>query len=66
MNFSLDILSFLIGFITASVFWWLVGRARPLWKEIIQNIQKQREEAQAQHTSSVEENHRRNTLRRAQ
>ena len=66
MNFSLDVLSFIIGFITASVFWWLVGRARPLWKEIIQNIQKQREEAQAQHTSSVEENHRRNTLRRAQ
>ena len=66
MNFSVDLLSFLIGFITASLFWWLVGRAQPLWKEITQNIKRQQEEAQAQHTSSVEENHRRSTLRRAQ
>jgi NACHT domain/HEAT repeats len=66
MNFSVDLLSFLIGFVTASVFWWLAGRARPLWREITQNIKRQQEEAQAQHTSSVEENHRRITLRRAQ
>jgi HEAT repeat protein len=66
MNFSLDTLSFVIGFITASVFWWLVSRARPLWTEITQNIQAQREEAQVRRTSSVEENHRRITLRRAQ
>ena len=65
-SFSLDLLSFAIGFVTASVFWWLVGRARPLWKEITENARKQREEAQAQHTSNVEENHRRGTLRRAE
>ncbi|HEY9151314.1 MAG TPA: HEAT repeat domain-containing protein [Anaerolineales bacterium] len=65
-SFSLDALSFAIGFITASIFWWLVGRARPLWAEIRQNIQKQQEEARARQTSSVEENHRRLTLRRAQ
>jgi hypothetical protein len=65
-SFSLDLLSFAIGFVTASVFWWLVGRARPLWKEITENARKQREEAQARHTSNVEENHRRGTLRRAQ
>jgi len=65
-SFSLDALSFIIGFITASIFWWLVGRARPLWAEITQNLQKQQEESQTRHTSSVEENHRRSTLRRAQ
>ncbi len=64
--FSFDALSFVIGFITASVFWWLVGRARPLLVEISQNAKKQREEAQVRSTSSTEENHRRITLRRAQ
>ena len=65
-SFSLDLLSFAIGFVTASIFWWLVARARPLWAELSQNAKKQREEAQARRTSSVEENHRRITLRRAQ
>ena len=65
-SFSLDLLSFAIGFVTASIFWWLVGRARPLWAELSQNAKKQREDTQARRTSSVEENHRRITLRRAQ
>ncbi|MGZ6347408.1 MAG: hypothetical protein ACXWNC_07590, partial [Anaerolineales bacterium] len=64
--FSLDVFSFAIGFVTASIFWWLIGRVRPLWKEIGQNLDKQQEEAQVYRTSSVEENHRRITLQRAQ
>ena len=62
MNFSLDALSFVIGFITASVFWWLVSHARPLLAEISENAKNQREEAQTRRTSSVEENHRRITF----
>ncbi len=64
--FSLDTLSFVVGFVTASVFWWLVGRARPLWMQIRQNRARQSEEAQARRVSGVEENHRQLTLRRAQ
>lgn len=63
---SLDPLSFFVGFIVASIFWWIVTRSRPLIKEISENLKTQREEAQARRTSSVEENHRRITLRRAQ
>ncbi|MDP1548159.1 MAG: HEAT repeat domain-containing protein [Anaerolineales bacterium] len=62
----IDPLSFFIGFATASVFWFLASRARPLWNEMRANWKEQREAAQARKTSSVEENHRRNTLRRAQ
>jgi len=62
----LDIFSFLVGFLTASVFWWLGTRIRPLWSEMRANLQERREKARTQRTSSVEENHRRLTLRRAQ
>ena len=66
MSFAIDLFSFLVGLVTASVFWWLMGRARPLWRELMDNLRTQREEAQARRSSGVEENHRRITLRRAQ
>jgi HEAT repeat protein len=59
-------LAFLAGFLTATIFWWLMGRIRPLWGEIKAGWQKSREEAQARRSTGVEENHRRTTLRRAQ
>ncbi len=65
-RFAIDPFSFFVGFLTASVFWWLVTRGRPLWDELRANIKEQREVAQSRKTSSVEENHRRVTLRRAQ
>ncbi|NOT03752.1 MAG: NACHT domain-containing protein [Anaerolineales bacterium] len=65
-RFAIDPFSFFIGFITASVFWLLVSRARPLWHELRTNLKEQREVAQTRKSSSVEENHRRITLRRAQ
>ena len=65
-RFEIDPFSFFIGFIFASVFWWLVARARPMWKEMVTGFKEQREAAQARKTSTVEENHRRVTLRRAQ
>ena len=65
-NFSLQPSSFILGFVIATVFWWLLGRARPLWNDIRQNLTEQRESARVRRTSNLEENHRRTTLRRAQ
>lgn len=66
MPFSGSAFSFILGFVTASIFWWLVARARPLWGEVRENWAVRREEAKARRSSGVEENYRRNTLRRAQ
>jgi len=63
---SIDALSFFFGFIIASIFWWVVSRSRPLWNEINLNLKKRREESLVLRTSSMEETHRRITLRRAQ
>lgn len=67
MFFNLiDPLSFIAGFASATVIWFLVGRARPLIEELRQGLKEQRDQAQTRKASSVEENHRRLTLRRAQ
>ncbi|CAG1012889.1 hypothetical protein ANAEL_04538 [Anaerolineales bacterium] len=65
-RFAIDPFSFFAGFIAASIFWWLISRARPMWNEIAAGMKEQREVAKARKTSTVEENHRRITLRRAQ
>ena len=66
MQFNLELFSFVVGFITATVFWWLMVRMRPLWGELRENWRTSREEAKARRSSGVEENHRRTTFRRAQ
>jgi hypothetical protein len=66
MSFSGPAFSFILGFITATIFWWLMGRVRPLLEEIREGFRVRREEAKARRSTGVEENHRRNTLRRAQ
>jgi len=66
MRFSLEAFSFFIGFITGAVFWWLMGRMRPLWEEIRENWRTSREEAKARRSTGVEDNYRRATIRRAQ
>ncbi len=63
---SVDLFSFIFGFVAATVFWWMISRARPLWKEMMESLHARREESQARRTSNLEENHRRVTLRRAQ
>ncbi|MBL8079357.1 MAG: HEAT repeat domain-containing protein [Anaerolineales bacterium] len=64
--FGFDPFSFFAGFISASVFWWLVTRARPLWNELRSGMKEQQEVSQSRKKNTVEENHRRNTLRHAQ
>lgn len=66
IDFTLHPFSFFIGFLTATLFWFLVNRARPLWQEMRANLKVQREESRSRKTDSIEENHRRNTLKRAQ
>ncbi len=66
MQFSLQAFSFIVGFITATIFWWLMGHMRPLLGDIRENWRIGREEAKARRSTGVEENHRRTTLRRAQ
>lgn len=56
----------IVGFILGVVATILFGRARPLIKQIRENIKERRAEAKVQRTSGVELNHRRLTLRRAQ
>ncbi len=65
-RFAIDPFSFFLGFVIASFFWWLVARARPLWEEMRASLKEQREAAHTRKTTTVEENHRRITLRRAQ
>ncbi len=65
-RFFIDPFSFFAGFLAASIFWWLVARARPMWSELSANLREQREAARQRKTSAVEENYRRVTLRRAQ
>ena len=62
----IDPLSFWLGFLAASIFWWLVSKMRPLLAQLRRDIRERRETAQARTTSSVEEHHRRATLRLAQ
>lgn len=66
LPFSIDPLSFGIGFVAASLFWWLVSRMQPALKELREGRATRREQTQAKRASGVEENHRRITLRRAQ
>jgi HEAT repeat protein len=65
-SLSLDPFSFFVGFLTATVFWWLMARARPLWNEVRAGLKEKSQVSQTRRSSSVEENHRRITLRRAQ
>lgn len=65
-QFSLDPFSFFLGFAAAIIFWVIVTRARPLIEDMRTSWKERQEDAQARRASSVEENHRRATLRRAQ
>ena len=57
---------FVIGFASGVLFTWLLGRVRPLLKQIREGAKERREAAQVRRTSGLEDNYRRITLRRAQ
>ena len=62
----IDPLAFVLGFLAASIFWWMVARIRPLLKEMRQEMSERRETSRARGSSNLEENHRKATLHRAQ
>ncbi|MFN8412333.1 MAG: HEAT repeat domain-containing protein [Anaerolineales bacterium] len=64
--FAIEPYSFFVGFLAATIFWWLIRNARPLLDEVRTSIRERNEEAQARKANTIEENHRRVTLRRAQ
>jgi len=66
MDFKLYPFSLLVGFVLGLIFYWLMGRIRPLLDQMRQNMKEQREAAQTRRTSGLEDNLRRLTLRRAQ
>ena len=62
----IDSTSFWVGAAAASVFWLLLGWARPLLKEMRENWQKNREEVAMRRSSNIEEHHRQAVLKKAQ
>jgi HEAT repeat protein len=62
----MDLISFVIGFVSGIFFTWLLSRVRPLLGQIREGAKERREAAQTRRTSGLEDNHRRITLRRAQ
>jgi HEAT repeat protein len=66
MDFKLYPFSLIVGFVLGLIFYWLMGRIRPLLDQMRQNLKEQREVAQTRRTSGLEDNLRRLTLRRAQ
>ena len=67
---SIDIFSFLVGVILASLFWWLISLLRPAMQYLHENSQNKKVEKEnkekAQTTSVIEENYRRIVLQQAQ
>jgi hypothetical protein len=67
---AIDTFSFLLGFILASLFWWIVSMLRPALRHMIESARTKREERQktekAHAPSIVEEHYRKSVLRQAQ
>lgn len=63
---TVDSISFWVGFVSASVFWLMLSWARPLIKQIRENLQKNREDATMRSASGIEESHRQAVLKAAQ
>jgi HEAT repeat protein len=65
-KFSVDAISFWIGFVAATAFWFMVRALRPLIAQIRGDWQKSREDAAMRNASGTEETHRQNVLKIAQ
>lgn len=65
-DFQLDRLSFWIGFLAATLFWWLLGRLRPLYPKIRQGLRDRAQTARQGLTANLEIRLRHDTLQQAQ
>jgi hypothetical protein len=64
--FTVDRLSFWLGFIAASLLWWLFLRIRPMFPQWREQIRQTISTISQRNLSGVEQYLRRETLRRAQ
>jgi len=62
----IDSLSFWVGFIVASIFWWIIGLLRPTLRQIRENAAAKRQAAKSRTASNVEEHYRKIVLHKAQ
>lgn len=65
-DLHLDRVSFWLGFLAASLFWWLAARLRPLIPIWLKKLRRQVNELQLSNLTAANNAHRRETLRRAQ
>ncbi len=63
---SIDAVSFWVGAAAASLFWMLLGWARPLLQEMRKNWQKRRETSEVRRANSIETYHLKAVYRKAQ
>jgi len=62
----IDLTSFLLGFVAASVFWWLIGRLRPLIPPLINRIKKFIKDIRERNLEVANQFLQKDTLQRAQ
>ncbi len=62
----LDPLSFALGFLAGTLFWFLIGRIRGLWVEMRQQSRERREQEELQRVQSLRTRYLRSVARRAQ
>lgn len=65
-SLHVDVLSFIFGFILASVLWWAIQAARPAGRQARETLRQRRLEAREKTASGIEERYRRIALRQAQ
>jgi HEAT repeat protein len=65
-SINIDPYTFIIAILLATIFWWLLSKARPLWSEARKSLAQRSATAQARRSSTIEQNYRRITFRRAQ
>ena len=63
---QIDMLSFWIGAIVASIFWAMISALRPSLRTAIEALQKQREQAKLRSSSGIEDTHRKIVYRQTQ
>jgi hypothetical protein len=69
MNLSslpIDALSFILGFVLASIMWWAVHAARPALRQARENMKTRSQRARERGASGTEERYRRLALKQAQ
>jgi len=63
---AIDFTSLLVGLAIATILWWVISHARPLWRQLGENLRSRQEAAHQRRMSDVEADHRRLVYRRAQ